>query len=264
MLFSVFLAPRAHPDGHYGVDLPFDLMDQFDDFFYACDRHLDFHDGRENFFVENVLANFTGGDIAHQGGDRILFLERHAGLGQSPRHALDFMKAHAHAGPAKFDGEAGFAALYPATHVIGLHFLGAPALDAGGFMGHARIGEGAAHYPRPHQLLGLERRGGTDIRLRVEAQAHHLKQPAHHADECGVQVLLAHAVEAGVTFDAFVVVHRRPLDHRIDINRAHGADVGAVATGHTLVRIDSHGTLTPRRKLTYHIRSAEIRARIAE
>ena len=229
-------------------------MHQRDDFFYACDRHLDFNDGRENLFVENILTNLAAGNIAHQGGDRVLFLERHAGLGQSARHALDFMEAHAHAGPAKFDGEAGFATLHPATHVIGLHFLGAPALDAGGFMGHARIGEGAAHHPRPRQFLGLERRGGTNIRLRVKAQAHHLKQPAHHADEGGVQVLLAHAVEAGVAFDAFVVVYGRPLDHRIDINRAHGANVGAVPTGHTLVRIDSHGTLTPRRQLSYHIR----------
>ncbi len=58
-------------------------------------------------------------------------------------------------------------------------------------------------------------------------------------------MLLAHAVEAGVTLDTFVVVYRRSFDDRIDINRAHRADVCAVATGHTFVRVDSHETVPP-------------------
>ena len=110
-------------------------------------------------------------DVAHQGGDGIVLLERHAGLGQGAAHFLEVAEAGADAGPAQFDGEADLADADAVGDVVGLHLLGAAARDAGGFMGHARVGEGAAHHARPFQLVGLEGGGGADIGLRLEADA---------------------------------------------------------------------------------------------
>ena len=53
-------------------------------------------------------------------------------------------------------------------------------------------------------------------------------------------MLLAQAVEAGVALHAFVAVDGGALDRGIDIDRAHRADVGAVAAGDAFIWIDLH------------------------
>jgi hypothetical protein len=152
------------------------------------------------------------------------------------------MKAHTHAWTAKLHGKTSFAKFHPATHVIGLHFLGATAFNPGGFMGYPRIGEGAAHYARPDQFVRLDRRSGTDIRLGIEAQAHHLEQPPQHAHKGRIEVFPAHPIEAGVTLDALVAFHRGPFACGVNIDRPHGADICAVAACHALIGIDFHSS----------------------
>src|SRR6516162_1727759 len=53
-------------------------------------------------------------------------------------------------------------------------------------------------------------------------------------------MLLAHPVVASVALDALVAINGSPPDLGIDIDRAHGADIRAVAARDTLARVDGH------------------------
>ena len=168
------------------------------------DRDLDLDDGGHQLLVHDVFADRAGGDVRHEGGDWVFLFEADAGLGERPAHLLDVAEPDADAGAAELDGEADFADLDATADVVGLDLLGAAALDAGGFVRHARVGEGAADDAGPDELFGLERGRGTDVGLGVEAEAQELEDLAHGPDEGRVQVLLAEAVVAGVALDAFV------------------------------------------------------------
>ena len=166
--------------------------------------------------------------------------ERHADLGQSAAHLLEVAETGADAGTAQFDGEADLANADAVGDVVGLDLFGAAARNAGGFMGHARIGESAAHHPRPFQLVGLKGGGGADIRLRLKADAEIGQGPADKAHGRGRQHFLAQPVVAGIAFHALVAVDRGALELGIDIDCAHRADIGAVAAGDALLGIDLH------------------------
>ena len=164
-------------------------------------------------------------------------------LRQRPAHFLDIAEPHTDAGPAEFDGEADFAFLHAAADVVGLHFFGAAAMHAGRFMRHARIGKRPAHNARPNQFIGLECGRGANVGLGIEAQAQHLKHLAHGAHQRRIQVFLAQAVVAGIAFHAFFAIDGGALDRRIDVDRAHRANVGAIAARHAFVRIDLHTSI---------------------
>jgi len=55
-------------------------------------------------------------------------------------------------------------------------------------------------------------------------------------------MLLAQAVEARVALDAFIAIYGCAFDHRINVDRAHGADVSAIAARDAFIGIDSHGS----------------------
>src|SRR6185437_599785 len=135
-----------------------------------------------------------------------------------------------------------FSDLYTAADVVSFYFLGAAALDAGGLVRNARVGEGAAHHARPLQLVGLESGGGANVRLGIEADAHRLKYLSDGSNEGGIQMLLAEAVIAGVAFDALVAIDGGAVNRPVDVDSAHRADVGAIAAGHAFVRIDLHAS----------------------
>jgi len=56
----------------------------------------------------------------------------------------------------------------------------------------------------------------------------------------GGSTSLAQPVVAGIAFHTFVAVDGGALEHGIDIDRAHRADIGAVAAGDALLGIDFH------------------------
>src|SRR5687768_4226567 len=223
------------------VDPLLDLPDEADDLLRPRHRHLDFDDRGQHFLVEDVLANRARGDVAHQRRNRVLLLERDAGCRQRAAHFLDVAEARAHARTSKLNREADIARPHASGHVVGLHFLGATSFDTGRLMRDAWIREGAADDARPGQLVGLECGGRTDVRLRFEADAHRGKHLPHRAHQRRIEVLLAEAVEAGVALHAFVAVDGGALQHGVDIDRPHRADVGTVAAGDAFLRIDLHG-----------------------
>src|ERR1019366_3796752 len=53
-------------------------------------------------------------------------------------------------------------------------------------------------------------------------------------------MFLAESVEAGVTLHAFLAVDSGALHDGIDVDGAHGTDVGAVAAGYAFVGVDLH------------------------
>ena len=59
------------------------------------------------------------------------------------------MEPDADARPAEFNGEPDLALLHAPADVVGFYFFGTPALHAGRFMRHARVGKCAAHHARP-------------------------------------------------------------------------------------------------------------------
>jgi hypothetical protein len=107
-------------------------------------------------------------------------------------------------------------------------------------MGHARVGEGAAHHARPFQLVGLERGGGADIGLGLKADAEVGQRAAHEAHRGGRQYFFAQPVVAGIAFHAFIAVDGGALQFGVDVDRAHRADIGAVAAGDAFLGIDLH------------------------
>src|SRR5687767_12649083 len=238
---AMVVAADAGADRDDRVDPLLDRPDQPDDLLGARHRHFDLDDGREDFLVEDVLANRAGGHVAHQRGDRVLLLERHAGRCQRATHVLNVAEAHAHARPSELDREADIARPHAAGHVVGLDLFSAAPLDARGLVRHARIRKSAADDARPGQLVGLEGGGRADVRLRFEADAHGGEHPPHGAHQRGIEMLLAEAVEAGVALHAFVAVDRRALQHWVYIDRTHRAHIRAVAAGDALLRVDLHG-----------------------
>ena len=163
-------------------------------------------------------------DVAHQRGDWVLLLERHASCGQRDAHLLNIAEADAHAGTPKLDREADIARTNPPGDVVGFHFFRAASLDTGGLVRHARIRERAADDARPGQLIRLEGRGRTDVRLRLEANPHRGKHLPHRPHERRIQMFLAQAVEAGVALDTLVAVDGGALRRRVDVDGAHRAE----------------------------------------
>src|SRR5205814_3692178 len=56
VLLAVLIAARAHAEGHDGVDLLFNFLNQVDDLLYAINSNFDFNNRGENFLVEHVGA----------------------------------------------------------------------------------------------------------------------------------------------------------------------------------------------------------------
>src|SRR5579872_3221048 len=71
VIFPVLVATCSDTQSDYGVDLLFDIPYQANNLFGALHGNLNFDDARENLFIEDVLTNRAGGDIAHQGSDRV-------------------------------------------------------------------------------------------------------------------------------------------------------------------------------------------------
>ena len=86
----------------------------------------------------------------------------------------------------------------------------------------------------------LEGGSGANVGFRVEPYAHHRKDLADDAHHDGVQVLLAQAVIAGIAFHAFVALDGGALNHRVDVNRLHRANVSAVTAGDAFLRVNPH------------------------
>src|SRR6185312_1252945 len=147
---------------------------------------------------------------------------------------------HAHARPPELDREPNLARANAPGDIVRLDFFGPAPMHAGGFMRHAGIGKRAPYHPRPCELLRLERRCRTNIRLGIEANPRDLKQLPNRADKRGIQVLLTEPVEACVALHAFPPVDSRAMRHRIDIDRAHRTRIRAVPTGHASIAIDVH------------------------
>ena len=178
--------------------------------------------------------------IGHQRGDRVLLLEA-TPASASAQHIfwISRNQTPTPGRPNSMVKPTSPTFTRPLTSLVFTSSVPRPC-DAGGFVRHARIGEGAAHHARPRQLLRLESGRRADVRLRIEAQPHHLEHLAHGAHHRRIQVLLAQAVEAGVALHAFVAVDGGALDDRVDIDRAHRADVRAIAAGNAFGWIDLH------------------------
>jgi hypothetical protein len=72
-----------------------------------------------------------------------------------------------------------------------------------------------------------------------------LEDLADQADERRIQVLCTQSVIAGIALDALVPVDGGPIDYRVDVNRPHGAYIGAVAAGYAFIGIDFHRSIIP-------------------
>jgi hypothetical protein len=125
LFLAVGVTAHAHADHDLGVDALFHAPDDVDDLLGAFHRHLDLDDGAHHLFIQDVGADVARGDVGHQGGDGVVLLERHAGLGQGAAHLLEVAETGADAGAAQLDGEAHLADADAVGDVVGLHFLGA-------------------------------------------------------------------------------------------------------------------------------------------
>ena len=79
----------------------------------------------------------------------------------------------------------------------------------------------------PREVSGLLPRGGTILGT---------SRTNPYRVDGGVDAVLEHFRTEGL--DALVAIDRRPLQHGVDVNGAHRADVRAVAAGDTLLWID--------------------------
>src|SRR5439155_21700569 len=74
---------------------------------------------------------------------------------------------------------------------------------------------------------------GRDVRLGIESNAKQRQYFAYRSHQQRREMLLAQAVKTGIALHASVIVDHRPVHDRIDVDRAHRADVRAVSTCHT-------------------------------
>ncbi len=63
----------------------------------------------------------------------------------------------------------------------------------------------------------------------------------------------AQSVVAGIALYAFISIDRGSIDGGINVDRSHGADVGAVPTGDAFVWIDFHSPMLFSRSYTHII-----------
>src|SRR5262245_36379548 len=209
---------------------------------YDC--RLEFNDGRKNFFIENILANLSCRGVAHEARDRVFLFEINIQPSQRSSHFLNLPESHTDRRASEFNGKPAIIGTDAVGHVIGLDFLGSATMHTGAFVRNNWIRKGAANDARPGQFLFGDGRGGTDIGFGIEPPAHPFADLSNGANHRGIEVFCAHPSETGVTLHTLVLIDRRAVSNRIDMNGAHRANGYTISTGDAFFGVDQHRTKT--------------------